>query len=109
LESFEKVKKSWSHELKCASNHDYENARCQVERRTHNHWHGRLETYPLCYSMRLMPLDWPTDCFIGTVSCEMVWWNKFWDKKIHWWLCSNFLFIHSLNFCSCNWKTTYIA
>jgi len=72
LESFEKVKKSWSHELKCASNHDYENARCQVERRTHNHWHGRLETYPLCYEV---DAAWLTNW--------LLYWNRvMWDGMV---------------------------
>jgi len=35
--AFEKLKKNWSHKLKHASSHYYENARCQNERQTHNH------------------------------------------------------------------------
>jgi len=35
--------------LKRASSHHYENVKHQSETRTHNHWHGRLETYPLDY------------------------------------------------------------
>jgi len=38
-----KSKEKLVHELKHASSHYYENIRRKGERRTHNHWHGRLE------------------------------------------------------------------
>jgi len=46
-----KLKKNWSHELKRENSHYHENARRQDGRLTHNHWHGRLEMYPLCYQV----------------------------------------------------------
>jgi len=36
------------------------------KRRTHKHWHGRLETYPLAYATRTMALEWQSDRFIQT-------------------------------------------
>jgi len=44
-----KVKKNWSHEMKHATSHYYENVSRQGERRTENHWNSRPETHPLCY------------------------------------------------------------
>jgi len=48
-EALKKVMKNWSHELKCASSHYYENARRHIERWTKKHWHSRAETHLLCY------------------------------------------------------------
>jgi len=68
-----KVKKNWSHELKRASSDYYENIRCQHTWWTYNHWHGRLETYPLRYQVDT--IEWQTDRFIRNMSCEAVRWN----------------------------------
>jgi len=46
-----------------------------------NYWHGKLGIYPLSY--RSTPVEWQTECFIRTASCEAVWSNKFWNRKIH--------------------------
>jgi len=35
------------------------------------------------------PLEWQTDHFIWTTSCEAVRSNKFWTKKIHRWFRSH--------------------
>jgi len=42
---------NWSHKLKRASSHYYENVKHQVERRTLNHWHDTLGTYSLGYQI----------------------------------------------------------
>jgi len=43
------------------------------------------------YATRSMPLEWQTDRFIQTTSCEVVWSNEYWNRKIHGWFCSHFL------------------
>jgi len=47
-------------------------------------WHG-VDLIPICYATRSTPLEWQTDCFIWTVSCDAVRGNKSWNKKIHVW------------------------
>jgi len=49
------------------------------ERWTNNYGHGRLT----CYAAKTTALQWQTDCFMRTASCEAVRCNKFWNKKIH--------------------------
>jgi len=66
----------------------YENARRLVKRQTLNHWQGRLGKYPLGY--QIMPVKWQSDRFIRTASCDAVWSNKSWNRKIYWWFCSHF-------------------
>jgi len=52
----------------------------EAERWTHNHWHGRLETYPIRYPTRTTVLEWQTDGFIRTASCKAVkQCNKLWN------------------------------
>jgi len=41
------------------------------------------QRWHICYAARMTPLEWQTDRFIRTTSCEVVQWNKFWNKKIH--------------------------
>ena len=76
--------------MKRASSHYYENVRCQDERRTENHWHSRCKTHLLSYWENTA---WVTDCFIQTVSCKEVQWNKYLNKKIHGFFLSHFLFV----------------
>jgi len=81
------VKKNWSHKLKCASSHYYENAKLRGDPSTI----GTADLKPIHYATRLTPLEWQTDCFIRTGSCEAVWSNNFWNKKMYGWFCSHFL------------------
>ena len=52
---------------------------------------GMADLKPIGCATRLAPLEWPTDRFIWNASCEAVWWNKFWNKKIYGWFHSYFL------------------
>jgi len=51
---------------------------------------GIPDLKPIRYATRSTPLEWQSDCFIRTASCEAVWWNKFWNKEIHGWFRSYF-------------------
>jgi len=44
-----------------------------------------------CYATRMTVIEWQTDPFFWTTSCEVVRCNKFWNKKIHGWFRSHFL------------------
>ena len=94
-----KVKKNWSHELKRASSHYYENVRCQVERRTLNHWLGRLGSWNLTSTGRLPDQCRLIDKLRLLHSNRIMWgrWsNKFWNRKIHGWFHSHFLLTNLL-------------
>jgi len=55
-----KVKKNWSHELKCVSPVTIMKTQgAKLRGKLSNilqHWHGRLETYPLSYATRSLLL-----------------------------------------------------
>jgi len=71
LKSFEKSIEKLVPQIETSKQSRLRKCKHQVKRRTHNHWHGRLETYPLCYKVE--PFDWQTNRFIQTASCEVVW------------------------------------
>jgi len=59
LESFEKVKKNWSHELERASSHCYEHIRHQGERRSEKPTVHRREIHPLrCWDHTAWVSNW---------------------------------------------------
>jgi len=90
LESFEKSKENWSHELKRASSHYYETQGSGTKMRGKPTTISMVDLRCIRYATRSTPFKWQTDHFIRTVSCEAVWWNKFWNKKIHGWFRSHF-------------------
>ena len=44
---------------------------------------GTADMRHIRYATGMMLAEWQTDRFIQTMSCEVVQWNKFWNKKIH--------------------------
>jgi len=50
--------------------HYYQNESHQGESWTENHWHSRNKQY--CYTTTTVPLEWQTQRFIRTASCEVV-------------------------------------
>jgi len=52
-----KVKKTWFHELKCATSHYHDNVNRQGERQTENHWHGTADLKHIHYTTRTPPLE----------------------------------------------------
>jgi len=50
---------------------------------------GTADLKCICYTIRTLPLEWQTDCFIRTEAMRS---NKFWNKKTHGWFCSCFQF-----------------
>jgi len=51
---------------------------------------------PNCYSTRSTSLEWQNDHFVWNASCEAAQCNKFYNKKIHGWFYSHFLFYHEI-------------
>jgi len=52
---------------------------------------GMADLKRIRYATRMTTLEWRTDRFIQTTSCEVLPLNKFWNKKIHGWFSSHFL------------------
>jgi len=73
LESFEKSKEKLVPQI--------ETCKQALLQKREAAWHGRLETYSLCYQADTV--KWQTDRFSRAASCEAIQWNKFWNKKIH--------------------------
>jgi len=42
------------------------------------------------YATRSTPPAWQSYCFIQTLSCEVIWPSKIWNRKIHGWFRSHF-------------------
>jgi len=53
---------------------------------------GTADLKHIRYATWMTTLEWQTDHFIWTVSCEAVRWNKCWNTKIHGWFHSHFQF-----------------
>jgi len=52
---------------------------------------GTADMKRIRYTIRMMLLEWQTDYFIWTASCEAAQSNKLGNKKIHGWFRSQFL------------------